>query len=295
MPEQRPLSAGDAVGPYTVVRPLGGGGTGEVYLALDAQGGEAALKLLRPEADQADPRTRQRFEREGEVLLRFQHPNVIRLLARGRDEQLARHWMALELVSGSDLASLLGRVPALPRPVALHVIEGCARALAAAHEVGVVHRDVKAANVLVTGAGEVKLADFGLALMLGQTRVTARDEIPGTLPYMAPEVLLMSDWTPASDAYALGVLAHRVLSGALPFAHKDPTRVVEDHLRTPPPDLSALVPGLPVELARLVAALMHKEPRERLAVGQALERIRAAGLSPDPEQARQGARALLGP
>lgn len=287
-----PLSAGDAVGPYRVVRALGGGTTGEVYVARDAAGVEVALKLIRREADQADPRTRQRFEREGQVLLRFKHENVIRLLDRGHDEGIGRDWMALELVSGRDLATILGRSPSLPDAVALHVIESCARALVAAHEVGVVHRDVKAANVLVTSAGEVKLADFGLAFTLGQTRVTTRDEIPGTLPYMAPEVLLCSDWTPASDAYALGVLAHRVLAGALPFFHREPTRIVEMHLRSAPPDL--LKHGVPQELARVIAALLDKAPERRLSVQGALDRIRAAGLSPDPVQAREGAKALVG-
>ena len=291
--ERRTPRPGERVGPWLLEAVLGEGGLGQIYRARGADGAVVALKVLRPEADQVDPATRARFQNEGQVLLGLRHPNLIAVLDRGRDDERGVGWLAMELVAGQDLDQLLARVPRLSPGLALHVIDGCAQALAAAHAQGILHRDVKASNVLLTGAGEVKLADFGLALAAGQSRITGRDELPGTLPYTAPEVLFDARWSPASDAYALGVLAHRLLAGAYPFPQREPMRLIEAHLTALPPDLCELVPGLPEPVGALVAALLAKEPERRPTCAQLPARLRATGCLMERSQVAAAIGALL--
>lgn len=156
-----------------------------------------------------------RFEREGHLLQALHHPNIVGIVGQGVDAKTGRAYLALELVPGRDLLSILSDCPEgkLSLEEACFVIEKVARALSAVHELEIVHRDIKPGNVLVTPEGQVKVTDFGIALMQGATRLTNPQEIVGTAQHMAPEAIEDGDYTPAVDIYALGSLAFRLLTG----------------------------------------------------------------------------------
>lgn len=259
-----------------VEQQLGRGGAGDVWLARGPQDEQVALKILRPGAIDLDAASRQRFEREGSILRRLTHPNIVALRDRGLDEGLERPWLAMEYVPGRDLAAVLrGRTGnRLPVSEALFVIEGCARALEAAHAEGIIHRDVKPGNVLLTRDGTVKLTDFGIALSKdASSRLTARGEVVGTPTYVAPEVLSRSEWGPPADMYALGVLIYRMLSGSPPFPYKDLGALIAAHLREPPPPLGERVSGLAPGVAALFEQLLQKEPVRRPSAGAFLQEL----------------------
>ncbi|MEZ6187618.1 MAG: protein kinase [Planctomycetota bacterium] len=257
IPTPEPISR---LGDYRILRELGTGGMGAVYLAEDAAGRRVALKV--PHLD--DPADRERFEREGQLLQQIQHPNVVRVVDRG--ELDGRPFLAMELVVGSDLETVLGRrvERRLSLPEAVHVLSGCCAALQALHAQGIVHRDVKPANLILTPDGQIKLVDFGLAFReAASVRLTASNEVLGTPQYLPPETARGGGWSPAGDLYSLGVLAFRVLYGKLPFDHDDVIQTVVAHVKEPAPQLTELLPDLPRELTELVDGLLEKDPLER--------------------------------
>ena len=287
------ITPGDSVGPYVVEQPLGRGGAGDVWLAHDQEGRQVALKILRPGAIDVDAASGERFEREGDMLQRLDHPNIVGLRGRGMDPGLGRPWLAMEYVPGRDLSTVLRERSGARLPVseALFVLEGCAKALEAAHAQGIIHRDVKPGNVLLTRDGQVKLTDFGIALSSDATsRLTQRGEVVGTPTYVAPEVLSRGEWGPPADMYALGVLAYRVLTGSAPFPHKDLTRLIAAHLREPPPPLAERATGLAPALAALFERLLAKEPAAR--PGAALFLRELSRITRDEDTRRIPARLL---
>ncbi|MCO5165370.1 MAG: protein kinase [Planctomycetes bacterium] len=286
---ERAITAGTLVGPFLVRRLLADGGMGKVFLAEDRQGRPVALKVLSLQnAD--DEATRRRFEREGEILARLQHPNVVALLARGVDEPTGRAYLALEYVPGQDLSNLLQRCEdhRLSVDEAVFVLERCARALQAAHEIGVLHRDMKPSNVLVTREGQVKLTDFGVALRVDDpVRLTAVDHVMGTLPYLAPEVLGDGLWTPAGDIYGLGCLAFKLMTGQPPFPQRQVHEVVAAHRRQEAPSLLDFVPDAPPALADLLAIMLAKDPARRPTAEQVEAALRGLGLSERTDRVAQ--------
>src|SRR5690606_15028427 len=197
---------------------------------------------------------------------RLNHPNIVRLLGRGVDEPTGRAYLALEFVPGQDLSNLLVRCDGhrLSVDEAVFVIERCARALTAAHAINVLHRDIKPANVLVTRDGQVKLTDFGVALLADDpVRLTATDHVMGTLPYLAPEVLVDGAWTTKGDVYGLGCLAFKLMTGQPPFPQRQVQEVVAAHRRQQAPSLLTFVPDAPPALADLLARMLAKSPAQR--------------------------------
>jgi len=285
-----PRTGGDAdggdgrwVGGYRVLHRLGGGGAGDVFLAQDESGRWAALKVLAAALGEETGPARERFEREGRILAQLDHPNVLRVLERGFDEATGRPFMALEVVYGRDVDALVrGREDQrLEAGEAALVVERCARALAAAHAAGVVHRDVKPANLLVTPTGEVKLSDFGIALSADQSvRLTARGEVLGTPHYTAPEVFLGEPWGEATDVYSLGALAFRLLAGRTPFTGADANDVLSQQITLDPPDLGDVASDVPPELAALVARMLAREPDGRPSAAEVAAAL--AGKVPEP-------------
>ncbi len=261
--EYAPTRALHAFGPYKVVGQLGFGGMCQVFLATDPGGREVALKVLSfPERGGVDE---QRFEREGRLLQSLDHPNIVGIVGQGVDEGSGRTYLALELVPGRDLRAILADCPGgkLSPPDACYVLEKIARALAAVHALGIIHRDVKPANVLVTPDGHVKVTDFGIALAQGGTRLTQPHEVVGTAQFIAPEALETNQYTPAADVYALGSLAFRALSGRDLFEHESVVRVAQAHVEEEPPSLLDVEPDVPADLAALVSSMLRKEPEER--------------------------------
>ncbi|MGE0707885.1 MAG: protein kinase, partial [Planctomycetota bacterium] len=267
------------LGPFEIVGRLGKGGMGQVYEGRREDGVRVALKVLKLELA-TRPSQLRRFEREARALTRLEHPNVVRLVASGTDA--GRTYLALELIDGLDLHVLLHAHPqGIALPLAAHIVTGCARGLRAAHAAGLVHRDVKPGNVLLTRAGEVKLTDFGIALEEDVSiRLTQAGALLGTPQYLAPEATRGQGDGPSLDLYALGCLAYRALSGRLPFREGTVTALLQAHATKAPPPLPASVPA---PVAELVLGLLAKDPAQR----PSLERVEAglAPFLPAPEEA----------
>ncbi len=266
-------TSGQRFGPYRTERLLGQGSVGAVYLAEGAPGTPpVALKVFSQaelgDGDAAGAEARDRFVAEARVLSGVTHPDIVAVLAAG--EQLGRRWLAMELVPGVSLERYTRPARLLPEPVALAVAARVAGALAFAHRAGIVHRDVKPANVLVHWPSDtVKLADFGLARLADAER-TRTGLVLGSPAYMAPELLAGAEPTPASDLYALGVTLFQLLSGRLPHDSASMGELLRQVASEPAPDLRTLRPELPGALAALVARLLAKRRADRPADGDAL-------------------------
>ncbi len=233
---------------------LGVGGTGTVFRALDLERDEVvALKAIPHDAT-----LRQRARREASVAGKLRHPNVVRLRSVHEDGQYV--YIASDIVEGMDLAGAL-RQGQLGDTALLRVAAAVCEGLSHAHENGVVHRDVKPANVLLGRDGTVRVLDFGIA-SLDEPDATVDDRMLGTLSYMAPETCQGARPTPATDVWAVGVMVYEALTGANPFRARTPEELRERH-RHPPRSLAELRPDLPRALAAAVARALESHPRRR--------------------------------
>jgi len=280
-----PPAADDApvVAGYQLRSLIGRGALGEVHRAVHvATGAEVALKLVR--LDEAAAERRRRFALEAAAARRLVHPDIVRVLDAGADGGLG--WIAMELLAGGDLARFTRPATLLPVPDVVRVVERVAGALAHAHRHGVVHRDVKPANVVVDlESDRVTLTDFGIANLADGER-TRTGLVLGTPSYMAPEQLAGAEAGAAGDLYALGVMAFELLSARLPHEAATLGQLLRRVATDPAPDLLALRPELPPALAALVAALLAKHPASRPpsadAVAAALRPLRAANGGAPP-------------
>jgi hypothetical protein len=251
---------------YLLEEPIGQGGMGVVWRGRDREIGDpCAIKVLRPEFA-ADPAAVTRFVRERTALIKFRHPNVVTL----RDMIVEGDCLALvmDLVDGGDLSAYRRNCGGtLPLGDALGLTAQICDALAAAHAAGIVHRDLKPANVLLD-AGQVRLADFGIARIVGESPATTTGMVIGTIGFMAPEVIKGEEPTSACDVYAVGITLYELLTGGQPFTGQA-VAVMRGHLDTMPsrPD------GMPDRLWALVSACLNKDPGARpsaMAVARAL-------------------------
>lgn len=273
---------------YELVELIGSGGMGEVWRANDSLlNREVAVKLLHAR-HMADRVSRERFRTEGRITAVLSHPGIAQVFDYGEQDDLA--FLVMELIVGEPLSVILDRHPnGLEPPMVVDVIVQVARALGAAHSRGVVHRDLKPGNLLVTGDGTVKLTDFGIARGNESLGLTQTGMVMGTAQYISPEQASGSPATPASDLYALGVVAYECLSGSPPFHADSPLALALAHVRDTPPPLSE---HLPAELRDLVDALLRKTPEER--PGSSTEVISLAqGLPSDPSRLGGAATAVM--
>lgn len=259
----------ETIGPYRVRRLIGRGGMGAVYAAEHERlGKEVALKVL-PRLAAVDPEYAMRFEREVKAAGKLDHPNVVRATDAGDDRGVP--YLVMELVDGIDLTKLLRAYSTLTVGDAAEIVRQAADALAHAHEKGIVHRDVKPSNLMVTGGGVVKLLDLGLAVFVSvvgraDERITGPTAL-GTQDYMAPEQwVLPAEVTDRADVYGLGCVLFQALAGRTPFGGSGYPAVADRkhaHLFTDPPDLRTLRPDCPPALTRLVDAMLAKRPDVR--------------------------------
>jgi serine/threonine protein kinase len=265
------------LGDYRIEGIVGVGRMGVVYLAIDRITGRAvALKVLR-DAVSADPVYRERFRREGELLAALQHPHIIPI--HGMGEVDGELFIASRLVS-STLRDSIATGP-IPVEAAMRILGCVASALDAAHAIGVVHRDVKPANVLVDPApGAVYLGDFGLARDPEADALTAPGQVLGTIDYMAPELLDGERVGPPTDIYGLACLAIETLTGTVPYLRDTDAAIMYAHIVEPPPSVSERRPELPKALDDVLAAGMSKDPDERQASagGLVVEMAAAMGM-----------------
>lgn len=247
-------------GHYRLDRLLGSGGTGEVWLAHDTRADRAvALKVLAA-GYAADTRFRQRFTREARLAAQVRGPHLVPIHSFG--ELDGRLYIDMEFIEGSDVAALLRREGRLAPERAIEIVSQTATALDIAHRAGLVHRDVKPSNIMVTPGGTVYLIDFGTAHRSDQPSITATGTVVGTLAYMAPERF---DGTsgPRSDQYSLACVLYECLTGRRPFDGDDPPRLLRAHLMQTPPLASVLNPAVPPELDAVIARGMAKDPARR--------------------------------
>ncbi|MCA9728225.1 MAG: serine/threonine protein kinase, partial [Candidatus Eisenbacteria bacterium] len=260
------------LGPYEVVRELGGGGAGRVYLVTTPRG-PAALKLLLPGWDL--PEARRRFRMEAEALRRLDHPGFVRYLDHGDELQTphgVRPFLLMEYVEGSSLRSWI-RPGGRPVDEVLPILEGLASALDYAHERGVVHRDLKPENVLLeSGTGRPRILDLGIARLPENWRetldvATHTGELLGTVRYMSPEQVRgqVAECGPASDVYSLAVVLYELLTGRLPYAveHETLHELLAAILTARPESLRRSGMSLPAALDRTIRLSLAKEPRAR--------------------------------
>jgi eukaryotic-like serine/threonine-protein kinase len=266
--EVRQLRPGDRVDDWVMVRALSGGGFGVVYEARHhATDQRVALKLLHAHLVKS-PAIVARFHREATVIGRLRHPNVVELVAAGLTEE-GRPYLCMELLDGEDLARIVERSGPLSGMQALAILEPLCAALAAAHELGIIHRDVKASNVVVCGAepeakARVVLLDFGIAKLSDAFAVelTASHQSLGTPSCMAPEQVHGRSIDARTDVYGLGTLAFFMFTGQMPFADASLTMTQYLHLHARRPRVSAAAP-VPARIDDVVARAMAIEPAER--------------------------------
>jgi serine/threonine protein kinase len=268
------VKPGDEVaGRYRLEELQGGGGMSHVWRAHDdTLDRTVALKMLSPTADL------ERFRREARAVASLGHENVMRVFDYGEDD--AGPYIALEWLSGGTLEDRLTG-GALPDAETERVAAGIAAGLAHLHERGLVHRDLKTANVLFDDEGRPKLGDFGLAReTAGAGTLTEAGTVLGTAAYISPEQAAGEPATPASDVYSFGVILFRMLTGALPFVADDALALLDMHRRKPPPLVAEVRPDAPPLLAALTAQALEKDPAARPADGSALLAALGGGTTP---------------
>src|SRR5690348_4998999 len=241
---------------YRLDHRIASGGMADVWAGTDSVlQREVAVKIMRPDVDH-ERLFALRFRDEAVHSAALLHTNIATLFDYGEDDGLA--FLVMELVKGEPLSLLLRRRGALPAPEVRSLLGQAALALGVAHEARVVHRDVKPANILVRPDGLVKLTDFGIARALDAAGHTRAGEMLGTPHYISPEQAMGEAATGSSDLYALGVVAHEMLSGQRPFDRGIPVATALSHVNEPPPPLPE---GVPQDLAELVADCLSKDPK----------------------------------
>ncbi len=270
---------------YQLLRRLGQGGMGTVFLAREPSLKRlVAVKVLSPELV-LDLEAHVRFEREAQAVASLAHPNVIGIYGVGQLDD-GMPYFVMQYVEGQSLAERVDRDGALPIAEARRIVAEVASALAAAHAKGIVHRDIKPANVLQDDAsGRVLVTDFGLVAVertsgdMPALNVTQTGMRVGTPQYMSPEQLLAEPPTDRTDVYALGLLAYELVTGVSPFSGKSPSELIAAHLRDVPPRLAVKRSETDAELDALVAAALEKDPAKRPSAQDIAQRLAPGGVA----------------
>jgi len=261
-------------GRYAVTARIAHGGMATVYLAMDTRlDREVALKVMHAELARDDDFVR-RFIGEAKSVARLSHQNVVAVYDQGADGPFL--YLAMEYVPGRTLKEMLSGNGRLPPPVALEIMTGVLDGLAAAHASGIVHRDVKPENVLLTADGRVKVADFGLARALTAAGHTRTGLLVGTVAYVPPEQVTGDSAGPRGDVYSAGVMLFEMITGRVPFTGDTPLSVAYQHVNTDVPVPSTLAPGIPAAVDQLVVAATSRDPARRPAdAGEFLRAVRS--------------------
>lgn len=263
--------AAPRIGAYRVLERVGEGAMGEVFRAVSVHdGNEAALKLVHRDAS-ANPETRRRLEREGEIVSRLSHPNIVRLLERGEHD--GRLYLAMEFLRGETLHACLNEPATLDTRRAIRILLDLASALSVLHELGVIHRDLHPGNVLVLADGTAKLLDFGLARAAATSTITRADTVIGNLPYLAPEIVAGKPASAASDLFALGVIGCECLSGKRLWQSTQTLELIVEIARFEGLDQSQLQ-GLDAPIRTLMHALLDPNPTNRGTAASAAAALR---------------------
>ncbi|MGH3898696.1 MAG: serine/threonine-protein kinase, partial [Pseudonocardiaceae bacterium] len=268
---------------YRIERQLGRGSMGVVYLAEDIQlRRKVALKILTPTlAD--DELFRKRFDRESQSAANLDHPHIVPVYAAG--EAAGSLYIAMRYVGGGDLRALLETNGPLSLPQTTTIIASVADALDAAHTQGMIHRDVKPANILIdnrNGQGHYYLSDFGITKIVSSGRsLTSTGQIVGTIDYIAPEQIQGKPVDSRTDLYALGCVLYQCLTGMVPFPRDEAAALMWAHVHDEPPPVTTRRPDLPPQIDHIVTKAMAKQPEDRYPTCQELAlALRAAAADP---------------
>jgi eukaryotic-like serine/threonine-protein kinase len=265
-------SAGETrliAGRFELREVLGNGGMATVYRAWDREGRQACAVKVPADNLVSDEEFRRRFRQEAEAAGALVHSRIVRVHAYGEDGPTP--YMAMEHIDGGTLRDLFQRCGPLPEPLAVRLAAEVADALAYAHDRGVIHRDIKPHNILLTADRHVKVADFGIARTLGETSHTKTGSVLGSTQYISPEQARGEQAGPASDQYSLGVVLYEALAGRLPFEEAEaPVAMALKHINEPPFDLRWLRPDLSEATVMLVRRLLAKSPQDRYATAAEL-------------------------
>lgn len=279
---------GQTFGSYILEEPLGSGGMGEVYAARHVRltKRRAAVKVL-PSYLANEPEFLRRFEAEANAAASLDHPNVLGLWEYGEHEGMP--FLVMPLIPGGSLKELLERRGPLTMPEASRILTQIAAALDYAHGRGLLHRDVKPANILLTEEGRPVLADFGIAKVMegAQTQITRAGTGIGTPEYMAPEQL-EGNAERRSDLYSLGVVLYQMLTGKVPYSGSTPYAIAYQQLEAPLPSLRAANPRVPVAAERVLERALAKDPAQRYATGREFALAFDAASAGDPHDQRTG-------
>jgi serine/threonine protein kinase len=272
--EPRP---GDSLGPYRITRVIGRGRMGIVFEGSEDGGDPVALKVVTTELSQDDVFLR-RFRREVKAAQKIEHPNVVPVLDDGVEGGLP--YLVQRLIPGGSLADRVTDSGPLPLEESVRLLAGAAAGIDALHNAGLVHRDIKGANILLEG-DTAYVSDFGLAKDSQASNLTRPGQALGSLDYMSPEQIRGEDVSPATDIYALGCVMFEVLTGTPPFGGRPSMRVLFAHLQEPPPDLSTQRRDIQPAVARAISRALEKEPEDRptSAIDYVSGVARAAGIS----------------
>lgn len=264
---------------YELVSRIAIGGMGEVWKANDSVIGRVvAIKILKEEY-LGDPGFRERFRAEARHAALVNHEGIANVFDYGEEESHA--FLVMELVPGEALSTILERDKILPATKVLHIVAQTAKALHAAHQAGLVHRDIKPGNLLITPDGSVKITDFGIARIADQVPLTATGQVMGTVQYLAPEQAGGKPASPLTDVYSLGIVAYEALAGKRPFRGESQVAIAMAQIKEKPPELPSSIPG-PVR--QLVMACMAKKPEGRPASAENLALAALALARGDTEE-----------
>jgi serine/threonine protein kinase len=284
----------EQLGKYKIIKTIGEGGFGVVYLAEDNIGLRVALKVLHSHIA-ADEMLAAYFKREAKALARLSHPHIVSI--HGYDEIDNRSFIVMEFIEGTTLSELLAGGQQLPLPQVLSVFRQTLAALGHAHGKGVIHRDVKPANIMLAADGATKIADFGIARLADSEKLTRTGTGAGSLLYMSPEQIKGKDIDHRSDLYSLGVSLYQVLTSTTPFSGDSDYEIMSKQLNDPPPPLRQSRPDLPQSLEDLILKAMSKKKEDRFQSAAEMAEV-LAGIQDeigvekvDPERTEVSARA----
>lgn len=262
---------------YKIVSELGSGGMGVVYQAVDILlEREVAVKKLRGEFS-SSPDVARRFLREAKIQARLNHPNIAQLFTCV--QQGDTFYIVMEFIAGTPLNRLIPLSYERLLPLTIQMLD----TLEYAHSMGVLHRDIKPDNLMITPAGSLKIMDFGIAHVLGSTRHTREKTIMGTLEYISPERIAGKDPDRRSDIYSLGAVLFEVLTGRLPFESKSEYTLLRQHMEDAPPRVREFVPECPEFLELLIDRALAKEPDHRFATCREMKEVLAVDIAKLPK------------
>ena len=265
---------GQQVGPYKIIETLGAGGMGIVYKGLHLKlEQQVAIKVLAPPFS-VDDAMRDRFEREAKLQAKLSHPNVTNILNYLEDNR--NIYLVMEFIDGETLEKKLKNTKALPLVECRRIISDVLSALAYMHAKGIIHRDIKPGNIMLTRAGQTKVMDFGIAKIVGEKGYTKTGMLAGTVYYMSPEQIKGQELSTASDIYALGITLFQMITGQIPYKSDSEYEVMRAHVTSPVPTPSSINHDIPRDFDDLIIRAMAKEPRDRFSTSE--EFIRALSI-----------------